>query len=37
MIARLPPGSVHHPGERLSLHPRLDRMHLFDPATGRAI
>jgi ABC-type sugar transport system ATPase subunit len=37
LIARLPPHLPVRPGERLKLWPDLDRMHLFDAATGRVL
>jgi multiple sugar transport system ATP-binding protein len=36
-VARVPPGHVRGAGEAVTLYPDLARMHLFDPATERAI
>ena len=36
-VARVPPGYVRAAGEAVTLYPDLARMHLFDPATERAI
>ncbi len=36
-VARVPPGYVRGAGEAVTLYPDLARMHLFDPATERAI
>ena len=37
MVCRVPPEAVRRVGERLRLRPEMQRMHLFDPATERAI
>ena len=37
LVARLPPSVPIHPGDRVRLWPDLDRLHLFDAASGRAV
>jgi multiple sugar transport system ATP-binding protein len=37
MVSRVPPEAVSRAGDRLWLKPELGRMHLFDPATERAL
>jgi multiple sugar transport system ATP-binding protein len=37
MVSRVPPEAARRPGDRLTLKPDLSRMHLFDPATERAL
>jgi len=37
MVARVPPEAARQTGDRIRLRPDLNRMHLFNPATGRRI
>jgi len=37
LVARLPAHTEVRPGERLRLHVDLERAHVFDPSTGRAL
>jgi multiple sugar transport system ATP-binding protein len=37
MVSRVPPEAVRRSGDRFRLKPDLGRMHLFDPATERAL
>jgi multiple sugar transport system ATP-binding protein len=37
VVCRVPPKTVREPGERLRLRPDLASMHLFDPATEKAL
>jgi len=37
VIGRLPPNSVRRIGETVTMLPEMDAMHLFDPASGKAI
>ncbi len=37
VVGRLPPNSVRRIGETVTMLPEMDAMHLFDPASGKAI
>ncbi len=37
VVARLPPRTIRTEADKLRLFPDLERMHLFDPRTGRAL